>query len=304
MNYYLGIDGGGTKTKLCLMNSDNEVIQMAEGGPSSIDTVSEETTFNNFLNPFMEIINNCSNNITIKGVFAGIGGIVSGEDEKLVESIVRRLPNITKDTKIKAKNDMHNALASGLLFDEGVTLIVGTGSVAFGKDKHNHYHKCGGWGYKEGDLGSAYDIGFKAIKTMIKSYDGRIDITDFTKEVKDKIGIEKIEDVVGALNNLWNNRTEIASYAKLVTKHANLGDKYAKMIVDEATDQLALAVNGVIKNLNIDNKVIVIVGSLGNSEGYFKEQLHHKISLIDKDIKIISPLVDPALGAALMAKNL
>ena len=302
MKYYLGIDGGGTKTKLCIIDENDNIIGISESGPSSIDTVNNNVTYQNFLIPLQTIVTN-HNEIKISKVFCGIGGIVSKDDELLVENIIKTLPYITEETIVTAKNDMYNALYSGLLFDEGMALIVGTGCVAFGKTKDS-FHKCSGWGYKEGDAGSAYDLGYQAIKTLVRFIDGRITPSVFTEDLKAEININSTDDIVPIINELWENRTKIASFAKLVTKHANLGDMVACRIVDQATDELTLAIKGVYNNLEITNHRIVIVGSLGNSEGYFKNTLHQKIKLINPKIQIIAPLVDPALGAALKAKSL
>jgi N-acetylglucosamine kinase-like BadF-type ATPase len=304
MKHYLGIDGGGTKTKLCLINEKKEVIGFYSAGPSSIDTVSEEITRNNILFPYKELLKIAPKNSEVSAVFAGIGGIINEEDEQLVKNLLRKLPNLAKNAKINAKNDMYNALYCGLLFDEGMTLIIGTGSVAFGKDSHGNSHKCGGWGYKEGDAGSAYNLGKEALQLAIRATDGRISRTPFTQELCETIGLESIYDIVPVVNSLWEDRTKVASYAKIVTKYAEKNDKNAIQIIDIAIEQIVLAVNGVLRNLDITNKTLVIVGGLGNSEGYFKEKLHQRIKNLDKDIIITSPKVDPAEGAALMAINL
>jgi len=302
MKYYLGIDGGGTKTKVCLIDDNENTIGICESGPTSIDTVHKEMTYQNILKPINQLING-QKNIIINKVFAGIGGIVTVEDEKTVEQIIHALPVITNQTIVKAKNDMYNALYSGLLFEEGMTLIVGTGSAAFGKDKKTS-HKCGGWGYKEGDAGSAYDLGKQALKLLVRNIDGRIPDTAFTKELRERIQINTIYDIVPVINDLWERRTTTASFARIVTSHANRNDPEARKIIAAATDELKLMVSGVYRKLHLIQKTIVIVGSLGNADGYFKEQLYKKIKAVNDEIKIIAPIVDPAKGAALMAKKL
>ncbi|MDD4388741.1 MAG: hypothetical protein PHV87_05990, partial [Bacilli bacterium] len=93
LKYYLGIDGGGTKTKVCIIDENENIIGISQAGPSSIDTVTNEKTYQNFLEPNNQIINS-QPNIQINKVFAGIGGIVTAEDEKLVEVIIHKLPFI------------------------------------------------------------------------------------------------------------------------------------------------------------------------------------------------------------------
>jgi N-acetylglucosamine kinase-like BadF-type ATPase len=302
MNYYIGIDGGGTKTKIIVIDENEQIILENTSGPSSIDTVSEHETLQAFLNalkPFYDQVNMP----VIKALFIGLGGIVSEHDCQYVENIARRLPFITKECVIKARNDMENALYSGLLFDEGIALICGTGMVAFGKNKAGETHKAGGWGYKEGDLGSSYDLGMRSLRHVIKAFDGREKKTDFSIDVANTIGMYQTEDFVDIMNSKYLDRTWIASLAPLVTKHAQNLDISAMSIVKEATYELARAVYAVKERLGILKPTLVIVGSLGHAKGYH-EYLIEALKAQIPSIKTMKPKVDPAFAAALMAKKL
>lgn len=303
MSYYLGIDGGGTKTKVVVIDHQDNIIYEGVSGPSSIDTVSNEETLNSFTQALSEFYSTIPN-AHFDSIFCGLGGIVDQDDFILVESLLRHLKGVHDKTYIQARNDMENALYSGLCFDEGIALICGTGMVAYGKDTFGNSHKAGGWGFKEGDFGSAYDLGMHALRHVIKAFDHRVVQDDFSKEIAQTIGMKKTNDFVDIMNEHYLDRTWIANLSPLVTKYANLGNPYAKEIVDIATDELALAVHAVYDNLRLKEKKLVIVGSLGNSGGYFVNQLHHKIKSIDLEIEIIKPIVDPALAAAKMAKYL
>ena len=298
--YYLGIDGGGTKTKVVVIDNHENMIYEAVGSPSSIDTVDGEKTFLSIekaLDEFFKV----NQGVFFSAIFAGIGGIVFEADYKYVVNLLSGLKGVNNDTLIKARNDMENALYSGLCFHEGIVLIVGTGMVVYGRDTYGNTHKCGGWGYKVGDEGSGYDLGLKAIKHVIRVLDHRLTLTDFAAEIATHIGITQATDIVPWMNLNYTNRTVIADLAPIVTKHANLGNAFAKEIVDEATSELALAVQGVYHKLKLKNEKLVIVGSLGNASGYFKNQLHQKIHGISRFIEITGPQIDPALAAAMMA---
>lgn len=302
MGLYLGIDGGGTKTKINIIDDNKTLIFENTTGPSSIDTVSNEETFTNILealNPYIKQVEN----VHFNSVFVGLGGIVSNDDEKLVQSIILRIPGIDQSTKIMAKNDMENALYSGLSFDQGLTLICGTGMVAFGKNYHKQ-HKCGGWGYKEGELGSSFHLGVEAIQYAIRAFDHRIKSSDFTDTLLTTLNIKHKEDIIKTINNYYDQRTLIASLAPIVTKFANLDDPYAKKICDHATDECVLAIHGVYEHLELKNTSVTIVGSLGNAPGYFRNKLHDKIRDISTDLIIQSPIVDPCYAAALKALTL
>lgn len=304
MNYYLGIDGGGTKTKVCLLSEDGSVITYGTSGPSSIDTVDIKTSMKHIKEAISEASLNIKNKYTINGIFAGLGGMVTLEDFKLGEEHLRQLDNLSKDCIIQCRNDMENALLSGETNNVGIALIVGTGMVAYGRNAKGDTHKAGGWGFKEGESGSAYDLGFQAVRKAVRSLDYRIEATSFTIEMVETLCIKSPLEIVKVIDDLWGERTKVASFARIVTKHANLNDPYAKEICDNATKELALAVYTAGRVLSLEDTSVVIIGSLGNALGYFKEQLHQNILCYLPNIKILENPIDPALAAAKYAKYL
>lgn len=301
MDLYLGIDGGGTKTKVSLIDIREKLIYENTSGPSSVDTVSLEETIDAIkqaIKPYFD--KNPSQRIT--NCFAGLSGIELPTDSLDVERGLRDLPYFKKDASIIVKHDMENALYSGACFEEGIALISGTSMVAFGKDIHRS-HKAGGWGYQEGALGSGFHLGTEAIRYAIRAYDGRYEKDAFANEIARSIGLNEATDIFHVMEDFYDDRTRVASLAPIVTMFANQDNAYAKKIIDLATDECALAVKAVYNYISMKNKTCVIVGSLGNSRGYFKEQLQLKIKAIDPYINIISPILDPSFAAALMAKK-
>lgn len=302
MNYYLGIDGGGTKTKVCLINEFGTLVGFGEAGPSSIDTVSIQASIDEIVKA-IHAISTPFPTMEVTSVFAGLGGVISQSHKSVVMKALRDTLMFSMDCHIWVENDVENALASGQMFEEGIALIVGTGMVAYGKSVDGIRHRAGGWGYKEGDAGSSYDVGLLAIRHAIKGYDKRIEMTPFLEAIASVIGLIRPEDIISIMDHLWEERTKIASLAKLVTMYANLGDPHAKSIVEHATDELTLCVKAVYTALDMPTMMYCIIGSLGNSEGLFHQRLIEKIQISCPKLTLQKAVIDPALGAALLAKK-
>lgn len=299
---FLGIDGGGTKTKVFVIDENKNVLYEGESGPSSIDTVEASVTLQNINNCLTSFFKNPDyKNKTFKSVFAGLGGVPDELAQKELYNIIVNVNGVSKDSLILARSDMENALASGLCFEEGITLIAGTGMVAFGKNKDGKTHRAGGLGYKEGDFGSSYSLGLMAIQMVARTLDFRYPKTPFTIELSEYLNLNTPADVARLMEDWHTERTKIASLAPFVTKHANLGDNLATKICDKMSYELAISVRAIYETLKIENPTLVVVGSLGNVKGYFKDKLHEQILTFAPDIKIISPQVDPAHAAALLA---
>ncbi|TVP86299.1 MAG: hypothetical protein EA375_01705 [Acholeplasmataceae bacterium] len=301
MALYLGIDGGGTKTKVCVIDQNRQIIYEGKGGPSSTDTVPPDVTYKSIKNALAGFKPPTPEKPVFQAVFAGLGGVLTEADFKQVEIILRKIPLIGKTTRIRVRNDMEIALASGEAFDEGIVLICGTGMVAYGRDTQGNTYKSGGWGYHEGDAGSAYDLGVQALRTAVRSLDGRIMDDDFTRAVKHKTHLRYTSDIVPVVARYHADRTLTAALAPLVTEHADQGNAYAMNIIDKATSELALAVKAVHDHLVLNKRRVVIVGALGNAGGLFGTLLKKKIMAIDSLFKIQGPVIDPAYAAAILA---
>ena len=141
INYYLGIDGGGTNSKAYLSDQNANILASAKG-PSTNYQVIGINNFENYLNKTINILLTKSNlkrgNIKIKKACLGLAGIDTKNDYN------RILPLIEKNTFIDnviLLNDSELALIGANASESGIILISGTGSIALGKDKFAYKHE-------------------------------------------------------------------------------------------------------------------------------------------------------------------
>ncbi len=300
--YLLGIDGGGTKTKALLADTHGNILGVGVGGPSSIRTVDNNTTFENINIAINQAIRNSGlDNVIIDRVFAGLGDIESEGDQFLVESLIRAVKAVTNKAEVSVYSDAFSALYGGLgQLDEGVSIIVGTGSVAMGINGKNETARVGGYSYKEGDPGSAFYLGRLSIIYLSKLLDGRRGISPFGSELKEVLNVDSRVSYVEMLDEYHLNRTRTAQLAKIVTKHASHGDPGALEIVKKGIEGLVEMVDTATKKLQIKMKNVAVIGSLGLSEFYFNE-FNKALQVIDKEYNLFPSILDPACGSVIGA---
>ena len=296
--YYLGIDGGGTKTKAILSTVLGEIIGIGYGGPSSIRTVSNEETKESIYLAIEEALN--GKNRPLTSVFAGLGDIESSEDKKLVEDIIKDMEFISDSTLVEVESDIYSALYAGLgNLNEGVSVIVGTGSVAFGKNGELT-KRVGGYSYKEGDPGSSFFLGRLCLWHVSKILDGRRKKTSFGSELMELLNVTDRLSYVEMLDEYYLNRTKTAQLAKLVTTFATIGDVYAIEIMNEGIKGIVDIIDTCTNQLKLKEKNVAIIGSLGNYPLYFK-RIEEELHKIDSKYTIFKSLLDPSLGAVIGA---
>ena len=297
---YCGIDGGGTKTRVIVTDGDIIIADVLRG-PSSIDTVPLEETIR-VINSALEYIYNNHDIPLIDSIFVGLGGIASNKQIEVVNNLVSKLSFIKENGVVNSGNDMTNAYLASCSGRNNITVIIGTGAVAFGVDEKGKSHRTNGIHYLEGDFGSGYDIGVRALKKLSLSFDKRIEQSPLTKYLTNKFNIITLSDLIKFMNKYKNDRTFIASIAKIVVEFAIKDDAYAVEIINEAADEILLSIIGVDKSIVLKNREIGIVGNLGKTAIYFN-LIKRKIIKYDSSFNIHISNLDPVFGSLVEAKR-
>jgi N-acetylglucosamine kinase-like BadF-type ATPase len=295
--YFLGIDGGGTKTEMVLVDETGNIAARALGGTSSIDTIPLAESMKTIRETFQLL----GIKAKISAIFAGIGGIASRTDSQKYTDGLRSLPFVETGAAIRSENDVFAALASGKGILEGMTLILGTGSVCFGINKNGDSWRCGGYHFKEGDCGSAFDLGFHALQYYARVLDGRLEPSEFSNTLKNHLKIDDFSHLVTYFEHL--NRTEVAKIAPIVTGFG-VFDQYAYKILVDAAEEVRSMVEGVYRHLGFDATTVSIIGGAGTAKTLYRQLVFQNIKKISSNIDIIESKYNPAHALALLAKEL
>jgi N-acetylglucosamine kinase-like BadF-type ATPase len=293
--FFLGIDGGGTKTELVLLDESKILVSRAVGTASSIDTVS----LSDSIKAVQKTFDALQKNVRVSAIFASLGGMTNGLDTQKYADALRSLSFIEDNAIILVQSDVYAALASGKGVLEGMTLILGTGSVCFGIHKGKTW-RAGGFHFKEGDAGSAFDLGFQALKYYSRVLDGRYEISEFSTAIKNHLQIENFPDLVRYFDGL--DRTKVAQIAPLVTAFAPV-NQYAYKILVDAAEEVRMLVDCVYKHLGFDSTTLSIIGGLGTSKTPYRSLFIQNIKKVSSSIEIIEAMYSPAHATALLAKN-
>ena len=297
--YFLGVDGGGTKTTFTLINEIGEIVYSTTKGTCHFNQIGFKKLEILLREGLNEIVYQANiKEEEIKHSFLGLAGYGKVEEAKpKIENAVKKAFDKLAYT---VDSDIRVAIAGALRGRDGINIIAGTGSIglSINGDKVN---RCGGWGASIGDEGSAFWIGKKAIQAFSKECDGRLRkgaLYDmFIKELK----LEDENKIITFLNDeIKNDRGEIAKLAYLCSLAALKGDENAINIFKEAGEELAEIVKVLLRNFSKDEEVL-----LSYTGGVFKsgELVLQPIrdALIQYNVKLIAPALPPHLGACLLA---
>lgn len=302
--YYLGIDGGGTKTKYLLVDNNLKTVAEIEGSTTHVHQVGIEGIKTQITENLLKICKKANISITDIGyVFAGIAGY--GESIDDMEKIDKAFKDIMKVPYL-IDNDAVNGWAGGTACKPGINVVAGTGSIAYGRNSEGKLARCGGFGPGIGDDGSAYWIALKTINEYTKQKDGRKEKTVLVDILEKEYKLTyKYEIVEVVFNKLKFNRTELAKFSTICFLSAEAGCPACKKIFKDASEAIFEHIKAIAKELNFtDEFVVSYTGGVFKSGNHVLKPLKEMIKESGLKCYLQEPALDPWKGAALLAYNL
>lgn len=288
--YFLGVDGGATKTTAVITNKDGKMVFEAKGKGSNYKVLGLDAIENNLYS----LVSRCLKKVKkISCACFGLASIDSYKDKKIVYSKIKngKIGRLLK-CPILLVNDVEIILPS-INAENGVAVIAGTGSNFFAKNGDKKAF-ASGLDYILTDEGSAFDIGQKILKAAIRSADRRGKKTVLENMVLKKAKIKNIRELKDVIY-VKDLKSVVAKFAPLAEVGMKKGDKIAKDILVSSVNEYIAGINAVAKRVGLKNDFkIAIVGSVFNSKFLLeklKKAMKNKIVFVKK----------PALGAARLA---
>jgi len=250
--FYLGVDGGGTKCTIAIMDSKSRIVAEATGGPANPLRVGVETAVSNIA---YAVDKACDDNELFRGDIVaatlGLAGVRRYDiRERVRESFLGRF-NVKKVT---ITTDAEIALYGTTLGKAGLVVIAGTGSICLGMDSRGRRAMAGGWGPIAGDEGGGRGIAGEALHRIAKASDGRGPETALSPLAAEYFRASNVENLIGAIYAPTMDNSRIAGFSRFVTEAAKDGDPIAISILSDAGAELGNAAAAVIRKLNLHNK--------------------------------------------------
>ncbi len=297
MKYYLGIDGGGTKT-VAAVADEKGIILKKEGKTINFYSVGMDAARKN-LACIIDDIARESRIDSYEGAFIGCSALDGEADDETVAALCGGVINAAK---IGMNSDVYIALRSVGDVSCPCAAICGTGSMAIGKDIDGNIHITGGWGHIIGDEGSAYSLALNALKRCCQFCDKE----EETPIIKKALEFFKINDFREAIDIVYSPDTTkevIASFAGCVGELAAAGDPQAMNIVVDEAVRFAQTVIVLLKKIASCDRLGIYGGVFANNEA-FTESFCKQIRAEYPELEIQFLDIPPEESALKLAREL
>ncbi|MFS2082099.1 BadF/BadG/BcrA/BcrD ATPase family protein [Telluria sp. Tellsp131] len=256
IDYLIGVDGGGTGTRVRLARfSPHGVVELAQGasGPSGLglgiarawasvqDAVAQAFAAAGIEQPSLDRI----------AIGLGLAGV---HNRQWAQAFEQANPGYAA---LRLETDAFSTLLGAHGGRPGAIVAIGTGSVGEVLQPDGTRREVGGWGFPAGDEASGGWIGLAAINHIEQVLDGRRPGGAFADAVVDACGGNR------AAIQVWlgqATQTTYATLAPLVLQHAD--DPAARAILVQAGEEAA----AIARALDPDGHLpLALCGGLGSA---------------------------------------
>lgn len=306
LKHFLGVDGGGTKTAFVLIDESGKVIATHSEGPAYYLEVGLDAMCK-MLERGIRATAERAGCATDSIDYAFIGLPAYGEDSSLLSQLDRAASPVLDPAHYRCGNDAVCGWAGALAAQDGINVIAGTGSMAYG-EFGGRVARSGGWGELFGDEGSAYWLVREGLSLFSRMSDGRAERGPLYDHLRTHFGLHADLDLCAAIYGQQPvARSQLASLCSFFAESAIAGDAAAAALFDRAADELLQMIDAVRLQLQIRPTTSVTVsysGGLFRNSHLLLERLKSSMAKSSQRYQLAAPRLSPAGGAALYAAKL
>jgi glucosamine kinase len=234
IEYLIGVDGGGTGTRVRVARADGVEVAQASSGPSGLShgigkawAAVNDAAAKAFASIGIDQIPFASSAIGL-----GLAGV---HNKEWAAQFVAANPGYAE---IALDNDGVTTLMGAHAGQPGVIVAIGTGSVGESLLADGTQREVGGWGFPAGDEASGAWMGLRSVTYIQQVLDGRRAGGAFADSVIDACGGSR--DAI----QVWlgqASQTTYASLARLVVAHAPTDEVARAMLMDAGREVASIA---------------------------------------------------------------
>ncbi len=303
MTYFIGVDGGASKTAALVVDEKGNALGRGLAGASNHLRVGIETATRNIERAVNIALVEAG--IAIRDIEYAYCGIAGSDHPVHRQDVIDALRIFFPRGNFIVDTDARIALTGAVGFGGGIVIISGTGSVAFGRNATKDEARAGGWGPTLGDEGSGFWIAREGLSAIVRAHDGRGFATKMTDLLCNEYDMCRPDDLPRFVYAATTHVDDIARYGKLVINAAEGGDVVASEILARGGSELAECVLAIARKLHMTDTEfpVAYVGGAFHAGDLLLSPMRLRLLRDAPGATLLPPRHTPVEGAAMMAMH-
>lgn len=294
---YLGVDGGGSTVRAVVVDAHLTLLGEASGPAANPNTLGRDEAAARIVAALRAALASAgAAPEQARAVGLGVAGADAAHSADWLRAVAAAA---APRAHAVLSSDYEIALVGAHGARQGLLLLAGTGSLAYGVNAAGASALAGAWGYLLGDEGGGYWLGLAGLRAVARADDGRGRPTALTAALPGALGLDSSRGALVTWLYAAPRVSEVARLAPLVLDCAAHGDRVAGGLVAAAARELAQAARAVRRRLRLDASAPpAFSGSLLTTDTPLRAGVCHLLGIRAP----VVPRYPPVMGAALLAR--
>ena len=285
IEYWIGVDGGGTGTRVALARPGGALLGLGQAGPSALGQGTAQA-WTHIVQATVAAFSDAHLPVPAWSVCAMGAGLSGVNHRPWSDEFLALDPGFAH---ITAESDAYTMLLGAHAGQPGAMVAAGTGSVGEVLRPDGSRFQVSGWGFPGGDEGSGAWLGLRAMALAQQALDHRTPSGPLAQRILAHCGGHRTRLLA------WCAAARQFEYAQLAPYvfEAAPSDPAADKLLSQAAD----ALHAMALALDPDQTLpLAVCGSIG-------KQLHHRLPA-DVRARCVEPQFDATYGALLLNQTL
>jgi len=299
MDVLMGIDGGGTHTRVTITDTRGMLLSFVkrQGGAFLYKDANANE------NVRLAVLAAADEAGCALGDVVALAAGIAGYDKKTDLRWVRKLTKIGGlNGSVQHVNDAVIAQRGALLFEPGIVAIAGTGSVIAGITEKEKFIR--NYDFRHYANNAACNLTYCSVEKLLAGETGDTSFVDQILryfEADDVAALKTLRKKDFGLSNAQRMKL-FGDFAPAVTQAALDGSRLAAQVCTQAAEETVAGIRLLGGCFSSKPIPVALIGSVANSA--FMKNTIADLLREETGYTLVEPALPPALGAALMAARL
>lgn len=302
MSYYIGVDGGGTKTAYALFDEDKKIVAMVKGPGSNHENMegSFDEAADIIWDGLKKLVKEAG--ISLKEVSFTLMGLAGIDHPYQHDEMQKRLLDYGLEN-FEIYNDGFIVVKAGSTGPAAIGFNCGTGTCCNAIDSDGKMLQLAGLSEFSGDVGNGHWIASRTYRIVYDDVYLGLRKTAVTKMVFDEYSLSSKEEFLALVSKFEEEDADsfIMRLIDFFFDAAKLGDKVVLDIIDEMAERGAALIAAHLNTLNFTDDVVEVVlsGSIHTklpSEIYLKALMDKAVKASGRKLNFIKLTQPPVTG--------
>ena len=257
----LAIDGGNSKTDVCLISTAGQLLGYARGPGSNHQVIGVDAAFEVLARLVGEAAAEAG--IDARSTLAQHAAVyLAGADfPREIGMLLGRVSPARWAAEISLDNDTFALLRAGTSSPNRIAVVCGAGINCVGVSAAGEVLRFPSVGAISGDWGGGATLGIEALFLAVRAEDGRGQPTALREAIMEHFGTPSVVDVTAALHFGELPRSRLHELVPVLLRVAASGDRPAREVVERLAEEVFLLARAAHDRLKLrDQPTDVVLG--------------------------------------------